>query len=177
MIAEIEAKILEVFKEKYGVAMSGSAIHEFDIGMDFSDLKAYPAVSIATENVGVRSVTDGTIEFKPRISIYQVFKNVGKPDQRRLGIYPIVVACVKILSGDDLNLEIDNLQPVSCGEIYHEKLKEMGAICFKTQFETSFTEDAMDDQDIVHLLSEGLSYYLGSENDTPDATDNLTFEV
>ena len=175
MIEEIELGIINFLREKWDEHGGATTVHEFDINSDFKDLLNSPSISIATENVAVRQITDGTIELKSTISLYLAFKDVGRPDQRRHGIYPVVVAVIRLLSGENLDLEIDYLTPVSCREIYHAKLKEIGYIGFQLQFTTTFTVESIDDADVVQLLSEGLSYYLGDENVNADATDVIEY--
>lgn len=174
MIEDIERGIISHLRDKWDEHGGDTMVHEFDINMDFKDLLNAPSISVATENVAVRQVTDGIIELKPTVSLYLAFKDVGKPDQRRHGIYPIIVAVLRLLSGEDLELEITPLLPVLCREVYHVQLKESGYIAFQLQFTTSFNEERIDDADVVQLLSEGLSYYLGDENVDADATDEIT---
>lgn len=176
MIADIETKIVEFLKSQWREYGGSTQVNEFDINLDFEDLLNSPAISVATENLEVRVVTPGVIRFKPTISLYTVFRDVGRQDQRRHGVYPVVVASIRLLSGKVLDdLDMDGLTPVSCKEIYHAKLKERGLICFQTQFTTFFDDESIDDQDVVQLLTEGLSYYLGETNDNVNATDEIAY--
>ncbi|MFA5751117.1 MAG: phage protein Gp37 [Candidatus Paceibacterota bacterium] len=175
MLAEIETAIQDYLQSKWSANGGTTIVNRFDIDNEFEDLLKYPAISIATSSIGIQTVTDGCIKMTPVISVFQAFKHVGKPENRRHGVYPIVTACIQLLSGNDLDLEIDYLKPVSCKEVFHAKLKELGAICFETQFETSFDIESIDDNDAVALLTEGISYYLGDENVDADATDIINY--
>jgi hypothetical protein len=174
MLAEIEESIPNILRSKWD-AMGGTVVvGVFDINKDFEDIIKTPAVSVAIEYIGLNVVVDGVVTFKPNIAVYQVFKDVGKPDQRRQGVYPIVMGCIRILTGSTLDLEIEGLEPVSSNEIYHETLKKLGLICFKTSFKSSFNEESMDDADVVRLLSEGLNYYKDN-TDTLLVNDGVEF--
>jgi hypothetical protein len=164
MIADIEQAIISMLKARWALLGNGSALNEFDINLDFNDVLNTPAVAVATEKFGTAFSTDETIKIEPVISLYHVFKNVGKPDQRRLGIYPIVTGCMQILSGQDFGLGIDPLRAAGGNEVYHEKLKMMGLIGYKCDYHTSFNLDPFDPEsaDDVALLSEGLNYYCNS---------------
>ena len=177
MIAEIETGIINYLREKWPVHGSDKSINEFDINRDFDDIINTPAVSVATEKVGVRSVDDETLEIKPVISLYIALKNVSKPDQRSHSILPIVVAVLRMLHKQNVELvDIEGLQPVGCSEVFHENLKKKGLAGWKLTFTTLFEVETIDDADAIRLLSEGLSYYVGEEFATEHATDSIDYE-
>ena len=176
MIAEIETGIISYLKQRWPEFGSGESITEFDINLDFEDITRPISISVATMNIGIKNMPSGCVNIKPQPTLFIVFKDVGKADRRRLKTYPIVETCMMLLTGQDLGLEIDDLRPVSCIEVFHEKLKKMGAVCFQTTFSTEFTVEAIDPEDTVLLLSEQIKYYLGDENTNENATDLLTLQ-
>lgn len=174
MIAEIETGIISYLRERWPSNGGTTAVHEFDINLGLDDMVRWPAISVTTERVAVRSIIDGNLNLQPTIGLYSVFKNPAKVAERRLGVYPIVVACMQLLSGETLGLDIDGLKPVSCDEFRHDALKEKGLICFQTLFTTVFTVEAIDTEDAVQLLSERLKYFLGDTNENENATDLIS---
>jgi len=174
MIADVEQGMIAMLKSRWALLGNGAALNEFDINLDFNDVLNTPAVAVATEKFGTTFSTDETIHVEPVISLYHVFKNVGKPDQRRLGIYPVVTGCMQILSGQDFGLGIDPLRVAGGNEVYHEKLKTMGLIGYKCDYRTSFDLDPFDPDSSysVALLSEGLNYY---SNLIQVARDSITY--
>lgn len=177
MIDEIETGIVSYLQQQWPENGGDTALTEFDINLDFEDIVKYPSVSVATERMQVRESTPGTFKMRPTISLYSVYKDVGRANIRRLAIYPMVVASMRMLAGQTLGLDIDELIPTSIDEVHHEKLKDMGAICFQTQFITGFTTESIDPQDAVTLLCENLKYFLGDDNTpgTENATDIITY--
>jgi len=176
-ISEIENAILTRLKSKWSVKGGSTAVHEFDIGLDFEDILKTPAVSVTTEQIGLRHIVDMSFEIRPRLTVYMVFKNVGGPKGRRVGLYPMVLGVVGILAGQCLGLEIDPLMPErSAQEIFHKNLKEKGLLAYKVDFSTSFDIDRFDDEDLQRLISTSLQYYMNRESETADLTDIVTFE-
>lgn len=159
MISNIERNALDWLQQRWPVDINEKRIAQFDIGKDFSDINQFPAVAAATESIGMRRNPDGSISFAPVISLYLVFKNVARPDQRRAGIYPIITGVVSLLSGRTLGLEIEPLLPLPAKEIYHNQLKEIGGIGYLLQFKTDFDIDKIDEQQAIDLLSIAIKYY------------------
>jgi hypothetical protein len=161
MLADIEKSILNLLNSKWASAGAGS-ISEFNINLDFSDIIGTPAVSIAIESIGSHSPVDGVITLEPVVSIYQVYKDVGNLERRRSGVYAIIGSVVRMLSFSTLGLDIEPLEPAGSKEIFHEKLKDLSCVCFKSDFKTSYDEQSLDDSGEIDLLSESLRYYKGA---------------
>lgn len=166
MFADIERSTVNMLRSRWSSA--SDSIAEFDINRDFSDVVATPAISAVIETVGMRVPVPGVITIEPVLSLYQVFKNVGDCAARRKGVYGVVSAVVKLISFNDLGLDIDPMEPLGSKEVYHEKLKELGCVCFKTDFKTSFDDVNIDEGDATRLLSESLRYYRDSEEAASD---------
>lgn len=176
MIEEIEAGIIDRIKDKWQRHGGITKVSTFDIASDFDTLLNPPAISVATETIGIRRIADGW-ELKPRISIYLAFKNVRSEKGRRQGVYPMILGTIGILAGHDLDLEIDDLMPVGqAQEIYHEQLKQKGLIVWRVNFETSFDILRMDDDsEAVRLISEGLHYFVNN-SESQNANDEISYE-
>ena len=177
-ISSIESAILARLQSKWAVSGGSQPVSEFDIGNDFNNILATPAVSIATERIGTKRITDTDYTMTPQCTLYMAFKNVAGPAGRRSGIYPIVQGVFQILIGKACGLDIKPLQPVGpINEVFHPNLKANGLIGFKMVFETSFDVDILDDEpDAVQLVSIGASYYLQPDDHVAEVTDIITIE-
>lgn len=175
MIAEIETGIVSFLQARWPQFGGATSVNEFDINLDFEDIVRCPALSVATERVGIKRMTGEKFDLVPFMGVYQVFKSPSKIDLRKLGVYPIVISVIQILLGQTLGITaIDGLVPVSCDEVSHEKLKELGSVCFRTVFRTAFTVNAIDMEDAVQLLSENLRYHFDTVGAIPEANDIVT---
>lgn len=174
MLGEIETGIISRLRDLWPEHGGGKNISQFDIGKDFSDINSFPAISAAIESIQPRRNADRSINLSPTVSLYLVFKSVARPDQRRAGMYPIVLGVIGLLSGSRLDLDIEPLLPVSADEIYHEQLKKTGSIGYRLRFKTDFDCELIDTGDAVNLISLGLTYYDGP-TDVEMARDEITF--
>lgn len=176
VISDIENAILDRLRSKWAVKGGKTPVHEFDIGLDFEDVLKTPAISVSTEQIGLRHIVDMTFELKPRLTAYLVFKNVGGPKGRRAGLYPMVLGTIGILVGQNLNIDIEPLMPAgSAQEIFHKGLKEKGLLAYKISFETSFDVDRFDDETAEKLIALGNYYYLDNREGAV-ASDIIEFE-
>lgn len=176
MIAEIERAVIQWLTDHWQDIEGQPMVGQFDIGKDFSDINSTIAISISTEMIGIKRNADGSLNFAPVISIYMVFKNVGRPDQRRAGIYPILEATAVLITGKKFDLDIEPMIPSgSAQEIYHDKLKEIGSICYRMQFTTNFDGSAIDDSDAVRLITDAITYYDGA-TEAVVAEDEINFD-
>jgi hypothetical protein len=176
MLAALEQAIVDFAREQWPEHGGAGQVTEFDIGNDFDDIIGTPAMAVATEAIALKRNADGSINFKPTVSVYLAYKNVGKPDQRRKGISPILTGAIAILSNRTFDIDIEPLLPLSCSEVLHANLKSKGLIGYRLQFSTDFDADAIDIDDAQRLIEIGIDYY--DTNDTPAlrAADEIEYE-
>lgn len=146
--------------------------------------KGLPVGKVAAQAQGTKTfvdasanvaIVDGSFEQKGQISfrcdanLYVVLKFTSNrsEEDRRKGIYPIVLAVLSMLMLQDLGLQITPLVPVRFREITGEEDWKNGQILYMLQFKTSFALEMVDDEAAVDLLRLGLSVYL---QDVPDDT-------
>lgn len=174
-ISDIESGMLALLQERWTAAGITERVEEFNVGMDFGDLLGVPAVSLATENIGVERIADATFKISPAISLYIAFKNPADPAMRRAGIYPLVIGTIAILANQKLGLDIDPLIPGDAAEIYHAALKEKGLIGFKLTFTTSFDIEMVGDGvDLVKLAAIVANYMRQDPaQEEPDMSDEI----
>lgn len=176
MIEDIEQGIIDRLKALWPDHGGSTALNVFDIGNDFSDVVGNAAISIATESIGLSTLPDLGIKLTPQTSVYLCFKHVANAKGRRFGAYPMVLGVIGILTGQDLDLDIDYLMPAGAAqEIYHETLKSKGLVGWKIPFTTSFDIERLgDDETAVALISEGLFYHL-REDAEENGHDELSY--
>jgi Domain of unknown function (DUF1834) len=177
MIESIEQAMIGRLKDCWPEHGGATVLDTFDIGNDFSDVISNSAVSIATESIGMRALPELSLELKPTIIVYVCFKQVANAKGRRFGVYPLVLGIIGILTGQDLDLEIDPIMPAGAAqEIFHETLKQKGMVGWKIPFTTSFDIDRLDNESVATaLIAEGLSYHLDSD-DVDNARDEILYE-
>jgi len=175
-IADIENAMIARIQSRWAAAGMTERIEEFNVGLDFDDLLGVPAISIATERIGVERIVDGEFRITPVLSLYIVFKNPADPKARRQGVYPLALAMVGILVNQKLGFDIDPLLPAGdVVEIFHAKLKEQKLTGFKTSFSTSF-DISMDGDggDLIKLAAITVNYMRQDPaQEEPDATDEI----
>lgn len=174
MLAEIETGIIKWLRDHWPEHGGEKTISQFDIGKDFGDINNFPAISAAIETIQPKRNADGSINLSPTISLYLVFKSVARPDQRRAGIYPIVLGVMGLVAGKRIDLDIEPLMPVSADEIYHDQVKKIGALCYRLKFRTDFDCELTNIDNAVDLISIGLTYYDGTTN-VVMAQDDISF--
>jgi hypothetical protein len=174
-ISAIEEAILARLRSRWAACGASDRIEEFAIGIDFDDILGTPAVAVTTERIAVERVVDGVFSLSPVINIYVAFKDPGKPDKRRSGIYPIVLGTLGILAGQKCGLDIDALEPGEISEVFHDSLKRKGCVAFRLQFSTSFDiEMDGDGEELVALMAIGVQYMRQDPSqETPDAEDEI----
>jgi hypothetical protein len=175
-ISDIENGIIALLQERWSAAGITERVEEFNVGLDFEDIAGTPAVSLATERIGVERITDGNFKISPIVSLYIVFKNVADPAARRAGIYPLALGSMAILANQKLGLDIDPLQPAGdMVEIFHAALKARGLIGFKLILETSFDIEMVGDGvDLIKLAAIAVHYMRQDPAiDDPDAIDEI----
>lgn len=174
-ISDIEAGILSLLQERWTAAGIAERVEEFNVGMDFGDLLGVPAISLATENIGIERIADGNFKITPVISLYIAAKNPADPAARRAGIYPLVIGTIAILANQKLGLDIDPLVPGDAAEIFHAALKEKGLIGFKLAFSTSFDVEMVGDGvDLVKLAAIAANYMRQDPaQEDPDISDEI----
>jgi hypothetical protein len=167
-IADIENAMIARVQDRWTAAGMTEIIEEFNVGLDFEDLLGVPAISFATERIGVERIVDGEFRITPVVSAYVVFKNPADPKARRQGVYPLVLGII--------GLDIDPLLPEGdVVEIFHAKLKEQKLTGFKTSFSTSF-DISMDGDgvDFIKLALSAVNYMRQDPaQEDPDANDEI----
>ncbi len=176
MLYDIESALVEFIRDQWPEHGGSSVLREFDIGSDFEDIIDMPAMAVATEAIALKRNSDGSINFKPVLSTYWVFKHPGKPEGRRKGISPILIGAISILANQTFGLEIEPLMPTAANEVAHQKLKDLGAIAYRIPFVTNFDVDQISTDDAQRLLQIGISYYDTIGAGELRATDEIEYE-
>ncbi len=166
----IENKMLEHIKSIGVSDGDGEMLHEFDARSGIEKINRFPAISMATEKIGFRKVDESTLEWSPTVYLYIVFKNVSGQIARRKGAYPIVEGTVMLLSFQDLDLEIEPLEPAGdAEEITHPSLETRGLIGFKVPFKTAYdVSKYRAREEAVKLILSGVKFYTMPGDEIPD---------
>lgn len=111
-----------------------------------------------------------------QVFVVVTFQNLRSTADRRKGVYPIIESIVALLVGQTFGLKIEGLRPKRLDNITEEKEALEGKIIFQIEFETGFVIAAQSDEELVDLLTIGLSYYLQdpADDDIADASDTVT---
>jgi len=110
------------------------------------------------------------------LNVLLTLKNERGEEDRRKGVNPLVMGIIQLLSGNDLGLDMTELQPVSFREVTDDEDYQEHKIVYLLQFSTSFTFKKQSDEEITDLLEVGLTYYLEPGDTVADAEDTLTME-
>lgn len=133
-----------------------------------------PAVYVSVEEGTFTRVTDDVYRQQVTAYVDVIFSNVQSEAQRRKGVYPILEGVLLCLFGQKLGLEITPMIPKTFKNATTEELKAKGLIAYTLTLSTSYHVRRVDDEELVDLLSVGLSYYLQPDDGTADAEDLLT---
>lgn len=122
----------------------------------------------------------------------------GGPRLEQVGVYPLLYAVRRLLSGQDLGLDISPLQPGKVRTLYNTRLQADAFAVFACEFSCSWMEEALDighwptaetpdSPDAVlaqhggrlqaadpDWLRTGLNYHLSPDDGQTDAQDILT---
>jgi hypothetical protein len=117
-----------------------------------------------------------TFKISPQVFVIVTFQNLRSVEDRRKGVYPILLAILALLINNKLGLKIDALAPKRLDNITEEAEAKAGKIIFQIEFETGFVLTAISDEDIVDMLTIGLNYYLKPGDEVVDASDTVTLD-
>jgi len=134
------------------------------------------AVAVAVLEGDFERVTDTRWRQDVTVSVLVKFKNLTSEEARRKGINPLVQAIVQLLLMQTLGLKIKPLRPKRFRDVTTEEKIVAGVIEYLIEFTTSFTIDALDEEQVTDLLVVGLSYLLKPGDDVADASDKVILE-
>jgi len=168
MLTEIEAGIVARLQEKL------TGVNKVTIDGAHSNLTLnVPIVDVIVGGGGFTRIAQ-TWKITPQVFVIVTFQNLRNVEERRKGVYPILLAILALLINNKLGLKIDALAPKRLDNITEEKEAKEGKIVFQIEFETGFIISALNDEAIVDLLTIGLNYYLKPGDDVVDASDTVT---
>jgi len=174
-ITEIEDAILARLNDKLDLAANGLKIKRGAEGI------TKPALNVCIDAGDFERLTMKPT-YKVKLTIYLdiVFKHLsGDEETQRKGVAPILWAALLALIGQTLELDIKPLAPKRFRNTTTEELRGAGMIAFTLEMETTTTIDFVSDEEVVDLLSVGLSYFLQdpADDEIEDATDVVTLET
>jgi hypothetical protein len=166
MLTEIEQKIVERLNLKLA-GVSRIAVDEAHSPHSLN----LPGVDVIIGG-GSFSTVAQKYKIKPTVYVVVTFQNFRSVEERRKGVYPILLSIIALLIGNNFGLKIDGLAPIRLDNITEKEEADDGKIVFQLEFETSFFIESLSDE-ITDLLTIGLSYYLKPGDETADAADEV----
>lgn len=168
-LKDIELRALQRIKDK-GKSLK---IESFEARKEAGDPIADVSVYAHIDDGGIRKITINKMKIEVVLKISIVFKHLNEEQDRREGIYPILLGVIGILTGQKLDLQIDPLKPTGFRNITDGYDEKAGLIVFQMKFGTGFVITEMSDETAEDLLRIGLNYYLQDPADdgVEDATD------
>jgi hypothetical protein len=174
-LGAVEDALLARLKDRRLEDGTGLRVDEFDIQRDFDDLRTPVQVASAIEDLGLRRVTNEVFTCEFTVMLYVAFKSVRGDRARRRGTYPLVMSIIAILSGQDLGMDIEELQPGRAQEIFHQTLRDKGYIGWKIPLKSSFDFEVQRPEDAgVALMKIALDLYMQPDDGQVDATNLIS---
>ena len=139
----------------------------------------YPSFYCATMSAQTRRIGNN-LKVEPLVYLIMKFKSLGKEEDRRKGVYPIVEGVMSALFNQNLGLKIDALTPTRFQDITDDTDRQEGFIVLGMELKTGFVVNTLDDSDEQarnDLITIGLKYYLEPDinsDGAADAEDDLT---
>jgi hypothetical protein len=173
-LTDIELNALQRIKDK-GKSLK---IESFEARKEKDDPIVDIAVYAHIDEGVIRKLTINKIKLDVVLKISVVFKHLNEEQDRREGIYPILLGVIGILAGHKLDLKIDPLKPTGFRNITDMYDEAEGLIVFQAKFQTGFIITEIDDEAAEDLLRIGLEYYLQDPADDgeKDAEDVVELE-
>jgi hypothetical protein len=154
MFTQIEQSIISQLRAK------GLAVDNFEIRRDASGVLLTPAAICHIETGKFTPMTFSKYRVDTNVFVDFVFQFAESgEEERRAGVYPILLGALGMLTNKKLGLDIHPLRPVSFQNITAPEDAVKGAIVFRLQFQTYFTLSVADERAATDLVSVGLSFY------------------
>ena len=137
-----------------------------------------PIIDVITGGGTFSSATMSQYKVKTQVFVVLTFQNLKSEADRRKGVYPILMAILLLLAGNKFGLKIDALAPKRLDNITEEVEAKAGKIVFQIEFESGFVLTPTSDEELVDLLTVGLSYYLQdpADDNKADGADLIDLE-
>jgi hypothetical protein len=164
MLREIEAGVIARLK------VAGLGVKKIGSADDVTGMNT-PEIAVAINTGTFAPLTIEKRRLNVTISVYVLFKCLGKLDERQRGIYPIVEGVVGYLMGQTLGLSINPIAPRSFRDATPPEYREIGQTVYQVDLETAYPVSAIDDSEAVELVTLGLNYYIKPGDDVADAQD------
>lgn len=212
MIAAIETALITRLQQGLGQMVRQVASYSGELDDDLAQvIRVFPAAWVTFGGITdtrpsstSRSKQKATGQFVVMLGERNLQQQAGRQGGARaeqVGIYPLVYAVRRLLSGQDLGLAISHLQPGKVRTLYNTRLANDAFAVFACEFSCSWLEDtlanqhwpapppagtpgAADHPDAVFaryqgtlgqpdpdLLRTGLNYHLTPDDGKPDAQD------
>ena len=167
--SDIETAVITSLKD---TGLKEFRVKDFDVRNEKSTLVA-PAVFCSIES-GKAVMVGEDIKWDLALHVTVVFSHIKGEAERRKGIYPIIAGIITYLTGKDLGLKIDELEPLTFRNITDREDAKSTLTVFSIQFRTAFTMQAEDEEDNAKdLIKVGVGYLLDPARDTVYVSDEI----
>lgn len=209
MIATIEAALIARLTPGLGRMVRLVASYSGELDDELANvIRAFPAAWVTFGGItDTRPASTSRSQFKTtgqfvvmvgERNLQQQAGRHGGVRPEQVGVYPLVYAVRRLLSGQDLGLAISPLQPGKVRTLYNTRLNDGAFAVFACEFSCSWMEDALvnghwptaatpDSPDALFArygaqlqtpdpdwLRTGLNYHLAQDDGQADAQDLLT---
>lgn len=130
----IEERIVQALKN----ANPNLDIQEFEFGAFPTNLK-HIAINVDTAQVDAKSKSMNALEITSQITLTILVFRATDPKRRREIAFPLVYGVLKLLSFQDLGLEMKRMKPEGIRNATTEELSKAGFLAYQAKFSTSWT--------------------------------------